>query len=169
MRADVDEAWWWHMESSRDCRPCACEHVWYFFMILYALQCIESLILARTCGMPPTDTFSWVHNAVLKIEVCFCIRYFLALLSKQVASFCDLWLLNYDLFSTTCHDLVNENVPCCESFHLLFYIHDKSRYPWRLKCNSAMHQASLSAGDPVQVLRRHHIWHHRRSRKRLRQ
>ena len=33
------------------------------------------------------------------------------------------------LFPRSCHDPVNVNVPCCEYFHLIFDIHDKSSYP----------------------------------------
>ena len=57
-----------------------------------------------------------------------------------------LWVMT--LFSRSCHDPDNANVPYCDSFYFFFDIHDKSSYLWRFKCNLAMNQAQLLAGDP---------------------
>ena len=50
--------------------------------------------------------------------------------------------------SMSYHDPVNANVLCCDYFFLFFDTHDKTSYPWRFKCNSAMDQVQLLAGDP---------------------
>ena len=87
----------------------------------------------------------------------------------QVASYYNLWLLSYDVLKvihvTTrlmqMFLVVNLSV-CLSTFH------DKSSYPWRFRCVSAMNQVPLLAGDPVQVLLHRRAGCRRSSRKRLR-
>ena len=50
------------------------------------------------------------------------------------------------LLSWSWHCSVSTNVPCCESCHLIFVIHDTSSYHWWFKCDSAMNQVELLAG-----------------------
>ena len=49
------------------------------------------------------------------------------------------------LFSMSCHNPVHANVPCCEYFHFISNIHDKSSFLWRFKCYSAMNQVQQLA------------------------
>ena len=154
MLVDVGGRWWWSlvttpMEPSHDCHPSAREQVWYF-MIRNAWQCIDSLTLARTWGIPPADSFLGCTLQFLRLKCSFCMNCFLIFPHKvcrwQVSMIVGYWAIT--LFSTLCLDRVNANAPCYESFHLCFLPNDKSRYQWRFKCNSALNPAQIPAVDP---------------------
>ena len=56
---------------------------------------------------------------------------------------------------------------CCKFSNLISDINDKYIYPWRSKCNSALNQVQLIAGNTQKVI--WHIWRHRRLQNRSRQ
>ena len=66
----------------------------------------------------------------------------------QIITTFSFWAMN--LFTSPCHYPVNANAPSCESLLSLFYIHDDSTMmmnSWQFKCNYAMNQVELPAGD----------------------
>ena len=75
------------------------------------------------------------------------------------------WFLSYDLVIKIMSRPNSENVPCYGFCHLSFDVDDISNYPWRFKSTSAMNRVKRLAGDPVQVILRHHIWHYHASQK----
>ena len=129
-----------------------------------------TLFQSLFCQTP--DNFSRLRTAFLTIQVCFLHNLFTTILHKipmwQISMIFGCWAIT--LFLRPCQDPVNANVFACSGyFHLSFYIYDKYSSPWRFKCNSATNQVQLLVGGPVEVIRRQHIWRHRRARKRFHQ
>ena len=88
---------------------------------------------------PPDNFFFCCMLRFFTIDVCFfCLLYFLLfcifshkLCKWQVSMTFACWSMTLSLRS--CQDPVNANVPCCDSFHLMLDIHDKSCNPFEMQ------------------------------------